>query len=175
MMEPLEDFFSGYAVAFTYNASAPATREFRRLSKANKWEANKGPWVEANRAFKTALIRQFNFTYGTNKSSLHDWHGVLRQIGVSPLPHTIGECQQIVERSFVNLVDLVDARGDPDKVVRTFPNEKALSSYTKRTKKIFPKGEAKAGGILEFFLRHIFQPGEGAGKKRRRKKKAPAT
>ncbi|KAF5354974.1 hypothetical protein D9756_005613 [Leucocoprinus leucothites] len=171
---PLEDFFASYA-AFTYNPSAPSTREFRRLAKANQWEPKTGPLIGANKAFKTALIRQFNVSYGTNKSSLPDWQGVLRQMGVSDPPHTISGCQEIVRNSYVNLVDLVDARGDPTKIVRTFPTEKALSSYSKRTKKIFPKEGAKAGGILEYFLRHIFQPGDGTGKRTRRRKKKAKT
>jgi hypothetical protein len=43
--------------------------------------------------------------------------------------------------------------------VRHFKTMRKLSAYTMKTKKIFPKEDAKAGGILKYLLRQIFFPG----------------
>jgi hypothetical protein len=65
-----------------------------------------------------------------------------------------------VKAVYVNLVDLVDMQrtGEPAK---QFASEKELSVYSKATKKIFPKDEAKAGGVLRFLLRQILRPRVG--------------
>jgi hypothetical protein len=57
----------------------------------------------------------------------------------------------------VNIVDLVDARGDPS-AVRIFPSVQQLSAYTKKTQKFFPSNDAKAGGLLRKLLRQILFP-----------------
>lgn len=45
--------------------------------------------------------------------------------------------------------------GSDGEPVQMFRNLDALRSYTKDTKKVFPKDEAKAGGILKYLLRVI--------------------
>ncbi|KAF9442695.1 hypothetical protein P691DRAFT_680939 [Macrolepiota fuliginosa MF-IS2] len=156
-MEPLEAFFSGYD-GFTHDLAAPATREFRRLCQVRGWDRNSNEREEAMSRFRVALIQQFNLTYGTDINNLNGWHAMMTHMGVDPLPETVAECKKIVKRLFVNLVDLVDARGDPTQQVRLFNSEVALSKYTRKSKKIFPRDEAKAGGILKFLLRQIMRP-----------------
>ena len=80
---------------------------------------------------------------------------------------------QLVTNTHVNLVDLVDAGGT--NVVTRFPSEKALSTYTLATKKIFPRENVHAGGLLEALLRHILNPPDepkqqGLARKNRRKR-----
>lgn len=72
---------------------------------------------------------------------------------------------QLVTDTHVNLVDLVDAGGT--RTVNRFPTEKALSTYTLSTKKIFPKKDVHAGGLLQALLRRIRHP-------RKPKEQAPA-
>lgn len=79
-------------------------------------------------------------------------------MNIDPLPDNVAACKKIVKGLFVNLVDLVDVRGDPTRQVQLFQSEKALSKYTKRSAKVFPKDLAKAGGILKFLLRQIVRP-----------------
>ncbi len=177
-MEPLESFFANYP-NFTYDSSAPARSEFRRLCQAQQWGQNSAQRDSARSRFRTALILQFNAAYGDD---LDGWHAMMIHMGVDPLPDTISACKkvliyspfevsssptshstQIVKGLFVNLVDLVDVRGDPTQTVTLFESEKALSKYTKRTDKFFPKDEAKAGGILKFLLRQIMRPGRRRG------------
>jgi hypothetical protein len=60
-----------------------------------------------------------------------------------------------VKRTHVNIVDLVDTRGQQ---VRVFDSVQELSTYTKETGKYFPKENAYAGGVLKFLLRAILNP-----------------
>ena len=53
-----------------------------------------------------------------------------------------------------NLVDLVHTNDS----VKTFDTVEELSAYTRRTGKIFPRGDVKAGDLLRYLLRHIFNP-----------------
>ena len=63
---------------------------------------------------------------------------------------------QLVTDVHVNLVDLVDAGGT--QIVTMFPSEKALSMYTLKTRKIFPRRNVHAGGLLRVLLRRILNP-----------------
>ena len=78
---------------------------------------------------------------------------------------------QLVTATHVNLVDLVDAGGT--RTVKRFPTEKALSTYTLTTKKIFPRENVHAGGLLKALLRRIRHPPQpkqqGLARKNRRK------
>ncbi len=75
---------------------------------------------------------------------------------------------QLVTNTHVNLVDLVDARGT--QVVEIFPSEKALSIYTLETKKIFPRKNVRAGGLLQALLRRILHPLDEPKQQRRPRK-----
>ena len=118
------------------------------------------------------MVLQFNGIYGTDVNSVASWQGLCRVLGILPVPPTLEECQrvsfsipliffilnllQVVTNTYVNIVDLVDARGT--RVVTKFPSEKALSIYTLETRKIFPRENAYAGGLLRALLRRILDP-----------------
>jgi hypothetical protein len=63
-----------------------------------------------------------------------------------------------VQRVHVNIVDLVDTQKTGQRV-EIFNSLDDLSSYTKETGKFFPKENAYAGGVLQFLLRQILDPG----------------
>lgn len=65
---------------------------------------------------------------------------------------------QAVQRTHVNLVDLVDAFGT-NRPIKVFRTERQLSEYTIKAGKYFPRDEIEAGDLLKFLLRHIFNPG----------------
>ena len=80
---------------------------------------------------------------------------------------------QLVTNTHVNLVDLVDAGGT--QIVSKFPSEKALSIYTLETRKIFPRENVHAGGLLQALLRRILHPPDepkqqGSARKTRQKR-----
>ena len=66
---------------------------------------------------------------------------------------------QAVATRHVNIVDLVETEntGQP---VKVFRSELALSQYTKKYGKFFPKENAYAGGLLKFLLRKILDPSQ---------------
>lgn len=67
--------------------------------------------------------------------------------------------RQAVKKIHVNICDLVDyLRAEDDNAeVPKFPNVKALRIYSKKNGRIFPKEDAKAGGLLKHLLR-LFNP-----------------
>jgi hypothetical protein len=52
-------------------------------------------------------------------------------------------------------MDLVDMP-NTGKPVKLFKNAGELCDYTRRTDKVFPRNEARAGGLLKYLLRLIF-------------------
>ena len=63
---------------------------------------------------------------------------------------------QIVKATHVNLVDFIERR-DPEKPVKTFASQRALSKYTLKHEKIFPKRNVHEGSLLRDLLRQIFR------------------
>ncbi|KAG8741842.1 hypothetical protein FRC10_002352 [Ceratobasidium sp. 414] len=139
---------------FNYDPSQSIVSEFKRLQSTPQWK--KG----INRrktlvGYKLALVLQFNATYGTDQNDLASWQNLCRAIGIKEIPENLKACKKLVERTHVNLVDLVDMP-NTNRPVQQFKSVGALSVYSKKGKKIFPRDEAKAGGILKHLLRQLF-------------------
>ncbi|KAG8725502.1 hypothetical protein FRC12_001369 [Ceratobasidium sp. 428] len=138
---------------FSYDPSQSVAGEFKRLQKTTEWKKgiNRG---EALVNYKLALVLQFNETYGTNQNDLASWQNLCRALGVDDVPDTLSACKKIVKGTHVNLVDLVDMP-NTKQPAQHFEDVAALRKYSKKNKKIFPRDEAKAGGILRHLLRPI--------------------
>lgn len=93
----------------------------------------------------TPVVRQVRFFASTLPSRIH------------PLAQQRPDLTQAVDRTFVNLVDLVDIN-NMDLEVELFESEHKLSEYTISTGKFFPRKNAHAGGLLQYLLRHILNP-----------------
>ncbi|EKM75956.1 hypothetical protein AGABI1DRAFT_45540 [Agaricus bisporus var. burnettii JB137-S8] len=156
-LEPLAAFFVQYP-DFNYNPAASATKEFDRLSKFEGWGKSSRRKKISKNAFKNGLVAQFNTSYGTDINDIANWHAIMTRLKITPLPDTVSACKKVVKGLFVNLVDLVDAREDPSRLVKQFNSEMELSKYTKNEGKFFPRETAKAGGVLKFLLRKIHYP-----------------
>jgi hypothetical protein len=63
--------------------------------------------------------------------------------------------QQAMRGIWVNIYDFIDAKAAGMQVKR-FKSERALSHYTRRTGRIYPKERAKKGGPVRALLAHIF-------------------
>lgn len=61
---------------------------------------------------------------------------------------------------FVNICDLVDARTS-GREVPLFDSELRLAEYSKKSGKIYPRANARAGGLLRHLLRWIDDPRTG--------------
>lgn len=125
------------------------------------------------------MADQFGRKYGVDMDDLGAWQRLCERLGVNPTPDVLEEARevstvnfclvdvedlalmttlQIVFNTHVNLVELVD-----EGKVRKFPTEKALSNYSKRKGKIFPRSSLAAGDILTALLRYInFPPPDGS-------------
>lgn len=62
----------------------------------------------------------------------------------------------------VNLSDLLDTTRQSTRV-HVFASEEELREYTQRTRRLFPKEDAYAGGLLKYLLRQISGPGTYLG------------
>ncbi|KAF8235670.1 hypothetical protein L208DRAFT_1433648 [Tricholoma matsutake] len=160
----LEEFFANYP-GFEYDSSQPATSEFRRLRKMFRWSTERHN--EAKKAFHVALVKEFNWIYGTNEHDIQSWRILFRVLGIAPIPETRAECHKVMSATHVNLVDLVNT----SETITLFESESALAEYTNRTKKYFPLGERRAGGFLQYLLRHIKNPDAQRGTKARRRRR----
>ena len=173
---PLAQFFTGYD-GFTYIPFEPAGVQFRRLVSERGWKDGSKSEKKARTKFRTALVKQFNFSYGTDETSLDNWRRLCAYLGFFPLPNTIEDCRkvnltylvcrhsticsdfiaQVVLHTHVNLEDLLDGiiQGVFVTVFRTVHE---LIFYTKTTGKIFPRENIHAGNLLKHLLRHIIHP-----------------
>ncbi|KAL0638245.1 hypothetical protein Q9L58_002701 [Maublancomyces gigas] len=147
----MNDFFSQYTSRnFTRDPTIGLTQEFDRLALANRWRRRT---VSRKRCeFRTAMVEEFNLRYGIDDRSLASWQNLCRVFGIQVVPESISKCKQSIRSIHVNLVDMIELKnnGGP---VRVFRHLNSLRQYTKETGKWFPKGEAKAGGILKHLLR----------------------
>lgn len=62
--------------------------------------------------------------------------------------------EQVVKSSHANIYDYIDAKRLGIKV-HQFNSLKALANYSYGNNKIFPKKNAKAGGVLKYLLRTL--------------------
>jgi hypothetical protein len=62
---------------------------------------------------------------------------------------------QLLNNTWVNIVDLVECRAAGKKVPR-HASQKALREYTRRTEKIFRKQDAKRNGFLKALLIKVY-------------------
>lgn len=72
--------------------------QLNKLRKQEKWWGHRHAlWDVALKKYQTALVRQFNTSYGTDAENLETWRRVLRRILVEELPQTVGGCKQVSE------------------------------------------------------------------------------
>lgn len=72
------------------------------------------------------------------------WGGVAHKAG----------CVQALKDVWVNIHDFLDAKHKPDDVV-FFSSERELATYTRKTRKFFPRGNISRGSPLRDLLAHI--------------------
>ncbi|CCO31019.1 hypothetical protein BN14_05053 [Rhizoctonia solani AG-1 IB] len=152
-------FFAQYP-AFTYDSTRPVLSELKRMKRVLGWDNKTWKSSGALAGLRRALVLQFNLTYGTDQSDLASWQNLCRAMSVTNIPDKLSDCKKLVATIYVNLVDLVDMPNTGTKA-KLFETEEALSKYTKKSKKIFPREDARAGGLLKHLLRFIAAPRRG--------------
>jgi len=119
------------------------------------WDTTVYEMREAKRGFKLAMVEQFNSLYGRDEKNLTLWQRLCSILNIRPVPGDLRECRGRVRQTHVNLVDLVDTPRTGIAVV-VFPTLKRLQDYTVASGKVFPRRDARAGGLLRVLLRQIF-------------------
>lgn len=65
-------FFEEYS-DFDYEPEAPIWTEFNRMCDEFGWDSDDYEMRKARRRFKSAMVQEFNFLYGTDKGDLASW------------------------------------------------------------------------------------------------------
>ncbi|CAE6457930.1 unnamed protein product [Rhizoctonia solani] len=159
----LSAFFRKYP-SFDYDSSEPVMSEFYRMCDSFGWERGDEDREEARDGLKDALVHEFNAIYGTDHESLAAWQSLCRVLNLTSIPEQLEACRRLVKSMHVNIVDLVDTPATQVPVTH-FPSEEALSTYTIKNGKYFPKESAYAGGLLKYLLRNIENPGKVRGRR----------
>ncbi|KAF9496626.1 hypothetical protein BDN71DRAFT_1505541 [Pleurotus eryngii] len=144
-------FFANYP-EFQYNTGRSAILEFYRLCDFNHWDRDDPEREKAHKAFKDALVKEFNDVYGTDEKDINSWHKICTVVNIDPLPDTLRKARDAVLSKHINLVDLVD---HPTGHVRAYDSLEGLRTYTIATGKYFPRENAYAEGLLKYLLREI--------------------
>ncbi|CAE6480629.1 unnamed protein product [Rhizoctonia solani] len=159
----LRAFFEEYR-SFDYDSSKPVMDEFYRMCDRFGWKRNDKDREKARDKLKDALVHEFNAIYGTDHRSLAAWQSLRRVLNLTNVPDKLEACRRRVQSMHVNIVDLVDTPVTQVPVTH-FPSEAALSTYTIKSGKYFPKESAYAGGLLRYLLRNIENPGKYRGRR----------
>lgn len=95
-IEPLERFFTSYKW-FRYNPKESVSEQWARLRRQGGWKRGDPKGEEAWQGYRTALVTQFNVSYGRDDNNLDAWHALLAHIGITELPESIEECKNVSE------------------------------------------------------------------------------
>ncbi|PIL36782.1 hypothetical protein GSI_00472 [Ganoderma sinense ZZ0214-1] len=117
---------------------------------------NKDERLLAYDAFHQAIVTQFNATYGADVDNLASWQLLCLVLRINPVPPDLITCRKRVLATYVNIFDLLafPISGPP----QIFPTEVALSKYSIREDKVFPRHMVAPDSLLFALLRHICHP-----------------
>ena len=93
LADPLGAFFASFP-KFDYHRTAECTQEFYRMCDFFDWHREDSDRQDAHKAFKTALVKQFNALYGTEVDDIESWRGLCRALNIFPLPEKAGEARK---------------------------------------------------------------------------------
>ncbi|KAJ3773145.1 hypothetical protein FB446DRAFT_642217 [Lentinula raphanica] len=125
--------------------------QFWELCDQYGWRRNSQEGKEALNQIRNAIALQFNAIYGSDENSLNGWHNLFRALQTPEIPETVKDCKERIKTIHVNICDLVDHFEDSKP--RQFPSAEILAEYSRTSKKIFPRKNAYAGGLLKYLLR----------------------
>ncbi|TEY47671.1 hypothetical protein BOTCAL_0302g00190 [Botryotinia calthae] len=155
---PLDVFFHSFPT-FDYDPSLPPATSYTDLRRHEGWHRGSAVSDDAWNKYQDALNSELHMWYGV-ENDLTAWHALCRAIGVEPLPTTSEQCDEVVRRTHVNIVDLIEwGRSGSEEKAETFRDITGLRAYTKETDKIFRNTFDQEGGhvVLRHLLRKIFK------------------
>lgn len=158
MSDPIAEFFSRFPNSgFTFT---PSRNDDWRQRRAFNAFANYMEWKQEERdrlyrEFQDCWMYVFQNEVGTSK--LEHYQNVCKDLGMDPIPNSIGGCRELLRSVYVNIVDLTQYRIDlkegrnPAPILQ-FDSEDDLKMYSKKEDKLYPSDLAK-GELLKDLLR----------------------
>ncbi|KAF8243170.1 hypothetical protein K440DRAFT_606534 [Wilcoxina mikolae CBS 423.85] len=164
--DAIDDFFKDYP-DFPYDRTAPFWQEFRYLNSFSGWpttkkerkedDDTKSPQKLAWQAFRIAVVKSFNATFGSQVDDIEAWGKLCKAAGVRDIPEDIKDRKKLVESPHINLVDLHEC-GRMGTKAKVWDTEDELVAFTQKSGKKFPLEFAYAEPLLRFLLREIDNP-----------------
>jgi len=143
----MTSFWGSFSPAFTRNPQITYSDDFKLLA------AQRG-WKPGGSTYRKQWIRcceeEFRAQYG-HDGRLEGWRTLCADVGIRDIPNSATQCKKVLNRTWVNLVDLIECRANGTQVAQ-HRSQRALRMYTKETGKIFPKVAAKQNGFLKALL-----------------------
>jgi len=91
---PLDMFFGSYS-AFQYDTSKSSAEEFQRLRGSSGWRRGDPEGERAWSEFRQALVKEFNWWFGTDPSDLLAWQTICQFVGTSGKKDTCHDCHTV--------------------------------------------------------------------------------
>jgi len=147
----MTSFWTSFSPAFTRNPQIAYSVDFERLAAQRGWKPGGSKYREQ---WIRCCEEEFGAQYG-REERLDGWKTLCADVGIRDVPNSITQCKKVLNRTWVNLVDLIECRANGSQVAR-HQSQNALRIYTKETRKIFPKAAAKRNGFLKALLISLY-------------------
>ncbi|KAK1808507.1 hypothetical protein LTR12_017133 [Friedmanniomyces endolithicus] len=133
MADQIDLFFAEHP-SFDYDRTQSSPREFYRMCSQFGWDRRPNgsyPRVreEAWQGFRTALVVQFNSSFGVDADDIATWEGICKFLELSPIPSNIDGMRQAIIDTHVNLADVLDSKRNGESV-KIFQTKDELVGYT---------------------------------------------
>ncbi|KAM0277624.1 hypothetical protein ACHAQH_005652 [Verticillium albo-atrum] len=153
---PLDRFFLSYT-PFPYEAGLPPTTSLKALIRHLGWPHRSVEVKNLRADYQKALRQEVDVWFG-REDDLEAWHTLCRAVGISRPPGTIEQCTQVLRKTHVNIVDLIEWGRNRDLgSVEVFETRERLVEYSLEHGKIFPVKEVQAHGETNVVLRHLLR------------------
>ncbi|KAF7978614.1 hypothetical protein HWV62_45356 [Athelia sp. TMB] len=140
-------YWDQFTPDFVRTADVGFADEFSRLAVQKGWKTRSDIWHKER---LQCYSQEFEALYGS-ASHLEGWARLCAEVGETEIPVSITQAKKMLRGTCVNLVDLMECRAT-QKTVAVHESKKALRVYSRKTKKIFPREEAKQNGFLKVLL-----------------------
>jgi len=154
--DPINAFFAEYP-EYPYNPHYSYLKQFGLMRKHFGWGIDSQEHLQAREELHKAMIAAFNRDFGVDKDDkLATWKKLVEAIGTptGEIPETIEECQNLMHRTHVNLVDLHECYRIGQHP-RVFRNAYGLADYTSRTFRTFPNIDPDVHEVLSHLMRRV--------------------
>ncbi|KAF2122002.1 hypothetical protein BDV96DRAFT_562785 [Lophiotrema nucula] len=115
-------------------------------------------WTKKETARRRGEIyeAEFDHHFVSGRTKLEVWQALCEEVGIEDIPSSITQCRKVLQHVYINLVNLIDHRRNPEIPLIKFKNYWKLRAYTRKPGNMFPKAKAKQDGFIRGLLHHMF-------------------